>query len=189
MSIPASLLVPSPPAAKKRVLLVDTYPTKRDLRAKMLRQLGAEVDCAADVSEARSLWQAGSYNLVLVDVRNDSINVQEFCDEIRAAKPPQAVSFLVGQPEYLSGTPAVEAEVASRVAGANTPWGETVISLFANACEALPRRWGFQEASLRIAAVRSMHDPRRVMKAKTDPKLPRFSWADATKSNSAKAAD
>jgi CheY-like chemotaxis protein len=156
----------------------------------MLRQLGAEVDGAADVSEARSLWQAGSYNLVLVDVRNDSINVQEFCDEIRAAKPPQTVSFLVGQPEYLSRTPAPEAEVVSNApAAASAPWGETVVSLFANACEALPRRWGFQEASLRIAAVRSMHDPRRVMKAKTDPKLPRFSWADAVKNNSAKAAD
>ena len=80
--------------AKRRVLLVDPYATKRDLRAKIMRKLGVEVDCAADISEARSLWQADSYSLVLVDVRNDSAHVQQFCDEIRSAKPPQTVAFL-----------------------------------------------------------------------------------------------
>jgi CheY-like chemotaxis protein len=187
MSIPASL-IPSIPVPKKRVLLVDTLATKRDLRAKIMRQLGADVDCAADISEARSLWQADSYSLVLVDVRNDAANVQEFCDEVRGAKPPQTVAFLVGQPEYLSNSPAPDGVAAANAPGKNGPWGEMVVSLFANACEALPRRWGFQEASLRIAAVRTMHDPRRVMKATTNPKLPRFSWADAIKNHSVKAA-
>ena len=39
------------PARKKRVLLLDTSQTKRDLRADMMRKLGIDVDTAADVLE------------------------------------------------------------------------------------------------------------------------------------------
>src|SRR2546427_12178877 len=92
-------------SGKRRILLVDTYANKRDLRAKIMRKLGVDVDCAADITEARALWQAGSYSLILVDVHHDSVNVQEFCDEVRSAKPPQSVAFLVGKPEYLAGSP------------------------------------------------------------------------------------
>ena len=176
-----------PPVAKKRVLLVDTYGTKRDLRAKIMRKLGVEVDCAADISAARSLWQADSYGLVLVDVRNDATNVQEFCDEIRSAKPPQTVAFLVGKPEYLAGAPSPDNGV--QVAGQNGhgAWGETVIAMYANSCEALPRRWGFQEASWRIAATRTLKDP-RPGRAAADGKRPRWSWSDAVKQHSDKLA-
>ena len=45
-------------AKKKRILLLDTSQTKRDLRADVMRKLGIEVDCAADIAEARLLWQA-----------------------------------------------------------------------------------------------------------------------------------
>jgi len=53
----ASLLsVPIPDAAKKkRVLLVDTPHAKHDFRAEVVRKLGVDVDCAADIAEARSL--------------------------------------------------------------------------------------------------------------------------------------
>src|SRR5881397_2813310 len=93
-------------SGKRRILLVDTFANKRDLRAKIMRKLGVEVDCAADITEARALWQADSYSLVLVDVRNDSVNVQEFCSEVRSAKPPQAVAFLVGKPIIWQGLQA-----------------------------------------------------------------------------------
>jgi CheY-like chemotaxis protein len=53
-------------AKKKRVLLLDTSQTKRDLRAEVMRKLGIDVDCAADVLEARSWWRADLYNLVLM---------------------------------------------------------------------------------------------------------------------------
>ena len=53
------------PAKKKRVLLLDTSQTKRDLRADVMRKLGIEVDCAADVIEARCWWRADLYDLVL----------------------------------------------------------------------------------------------------------------------------
>ena len=41
-------------AKKKRVLLLDTSQTKRDLRADVMRKLGIDVDCAADVLEAHA---------------------------------------------------------------------------------------------------------------------------------------
>jgi hypothetical protein len=175
------------PVAKRRVLLVNTYATKRDLRAKIMRKLGVEVDCAADIGEARSLWQADSYSLVLVDVQNDSTHVQEFCDEIRSAKPPQTVAFLVGKPEYLAGSPSPENGVPGAGQNGHGAWGEMVLAMYANACEALPRRWGFQEASWRIAATRTLNDP-RPGRSVVDEKRPRWSWSDAVKQHSDKLA-
>jgi hypothetical protein len=57
---PASLLsAPTPGGVKKkRVLLIDTCQTKRELRAEVMRKFGMDVDCAADVDEARSWWRA-----------------------------------------------------------------------------------------------------------------------------------
>src|SRR2546422_277371 len=46
------------PVKKRRVLLVDTSTSKRELRAETMRRLGMDVDCAADISEARSWWRA-----------------------------------------------------------------------------------------------------------------------------------
>ena len=53
---------------RRRVLLLDTSQSKRDLRADVMRKLGIEVDCAADVMEARCWWRADLYNLVLIIV-------------------------------------------------------------------------------------------------------------------------
>src|SRR5438874_11376778 len=83
------------PVKKKRVLLVDTSTTKRDLRAEVMRKLGMDVDCAADISEARSWWRADLYNLVLVSSADDSGRLDQFCDDVRSTTPPQHVAFLV----------------------------------------------------------------------------------------------
>src|SRR6202041_1216633 len=70
--VAAAQLEPIPNALKKRrVLLVDASATKRELRAETMRKLGIDVDCAADISEARSWWRAALYNLVLMNVQND----------------------------------------------------------------------------------------------------------------------
>ena len=113
MRLMSSARTAGPPAVrgKKRILLIDSYPTKRDLRAKILRKMGVEVDCAADISEARSLWQADSYNLVLMDVRRDPRSVDAFCAEMKDAKPPQRMAFLVGKPEYLGAAPGSDGEI------------------------------------------------------------------------------
>jgi len=115
---------------KKRLLLVDSTPSKRDLRARVLRQMGVEVDCAADISEARSLWQADSYNLVLLDVRREPENVEAFCSEIQDSKTPQRIAYLVGKPEYLGALPGIESELAEDVSRGKTIWSEVVASLF-----------------------------------------------------------
>ena len=177
----------SPVVVRKRVLLVDTYATKRDLRSKIMRKLGVDVDCAADIAEARAMWQAESYSLVLVDVHNDAVNVREFCDEVRSAKPPQSIAFLVGKPGYLAGSPVADDGVTSPARDAHGAWGEMVIAMYANACVALPRRYGFQEASWRIAATRSLKDP-RPSHAIAVKKHPQFSWVDAVNQHTEKPA-
>jgi CheY-like chemotaxis protein len=185
--IPGRLSAPT--VTRKRVLLIDTYATKRDLRSKIMRKLGVDVDCAADITEARALWQAGSYSLILVDVYNDSVNVQEFCDEVRSAKPPQSVAFLVGKPEYLAVSPVSDNGVPVPTPDVHGAWGEMVIAMYANACVALPRRYGFQEASWRIAATRSLKDPRPGHAvAVANKKHPQFSWVDAVNHHAEKPA-
>src|SRR2546422_6598774 len=93
---------------KKRVLLVDASSTKRDLRADTMRKLGMEVDCAADISEARSWWRADLYNLVLINVENERGHRDKFYEDIRGATPPQQLAFLVGKPDYLADVPGVD---------------------------------------------------------------------------------
>jgi CheY-like chemotaxis protein len=151
----------APAAGKKRILLVVGDDVRRDLRARVLRKLGTDVECAADMSEARSLWRADTFNLVLLDVIGDARNVEEFCADVKNATPPQAIAFLVGKPAYIAASPRADEMVASEDGNGHADWGDVVASLFAGACENLPRRWGFQEAAWRIAAARSMKDPCR----------------------------
>ena len=103
----ASLLSAPPPGEvkKKRVLLLDTSDAKRELRAEVMRKLGMEVDCAADIAEARSWWRAALYDLVLIDMEKGQGYRDKFCDDIRGATPPQRLAFLVGQPRYLADSP------------------------------------------------------------------------------------
>lgn len=161
--------------AKKRILLVDSFPTRRDLRARVMRKLGIEVDCAADISEARSLWRVDSYDLVLMNVRNEPDNVDAFCVEVRAAKPPQALAFLVGKPGYLAAVLDPNIPVVDDPNGEG-PWAAMVEKLFADSCELLPNRWGIKEASWRIRAARSLKDPRSNGRS-ANARVP--SWADA----------
>ena len=74
---------------KKRVLLVGTSCRKQDLRAETMRKLGMEVDCAADINEARSWWRADMYDLVLIDTSRGLDPSEGFCHDVRGATPPQ----------------------------------------------------------------------------------------------------
>ena len=86
--VAAAQLEPIPNALKKRrVLLVDASATKRELRAETMRKMGIDVDCAADISEARSWWRAALYNLVLMNVENDLGHRDKFCDDVRGMGP------------------------------------------------------------------------------------------------------
>jgi CheY-like chemotaxis protein len=140
---------------KKRILLVDASRTKRDMRAEVMRKLGIEVDCAADIPEARSWWRADLYDLVLINVENGSGHRDRFCEDIRGATPRQQLAFLVGKPEYLAASPSLDEESATEQSQQPAvPMANARVTL-PNSVADLPQRWGILEASRRISAVRS----------------------------------
>jgi CheY-like chemotaxis protein len=138
---------------KKRVLLVDTSRAKRELRAEVMRKFGMDVDCAADVDEARSWWKADFYDLVLINMENAQGYRDRFCDDIRSAIPPQRLAFLVGQPEYLADSPNGDGESLQQNAD-DLIVGDMRLALAADRGDPT-QRWGILEASRRISAVRS----------------------------------
>lgn len=144
---------------KKRVLLVDGSSTKRDLRAGTMRKLGMDVDCAADISEARSWWRADLYNLVLICVENQLTHRDKFCEDVRGATPPQQIAFLVGKPEYIADLPNADVPPDHQNSD-QSHWGDVRAALSANLTEGLSQRWGILEASRRISAVRSLSHAR-----------------------------
>ncbi|MFY9562419.1 MAG: response regulator [Terriglobales bacterium] len=148
------------PLKRNRVLLVDTSPTKRDLRAESMRKLGLDVDCAADIVEARCWWRADLYNLVLINVENEVGHRDEFCEDVRGATPPQLLAFLVGKPEYLAESPNAEAAPAARTNGDRGTQGDVCAALSAEIAGVQPQRWGIMEACQRISAVRFASDTR-----------------------------
>src|SRR2546423_15183510 len=100
--MPLPLSAPLPGAEKKkRVLLIDASPHRRELRSEIMRKLGIEVDSAADIGEARSWWGADLYDLVLINAENQHGYRDRFLADIRRANPPQAFAFLGGKPGQL----------------------------------------------------------------------------------------
>lgn len=153
--IPSLLGVPVPSSLKKkRVLLVDTSSVKRDIRSQVMRKLGIEVDCAADIAEAHSWWKAGLYDLVLIDMAGGLDHSEKFCEDIRIGTSPQQIAFLVGAPKYVAASPIPGQELtvdngngAASVVDLMGPLPQEVVS----SCQ----RWGIMDASQRICAVRS----------------------------------
>ncbi|HXU17614.1 MAG TPA: response regulator [Terriglobales bacterium] len=154
---------------KKRVLLVDSSRATRDLRSETMRRLGAEVDCAADIAEARCWWRADLYNLVLMNVSASPAQTEKFCDDIRRFMPGQRIMFLVGRPDFLAAA-ARECESVPQTAHENDAMSlgsEEKKSLSGNDSS---QRWGILEACRRISVVRSKMDARtKAMRARPDP--------------------
>jgi hypothetical protein len=171
---PASLLSAPIPGVvkKKRVLLVDTSQAKRELRAEVMRKFGMDVDCAADVGEARSWWRADFYDLVLLNMEQSRDYRDKFCDDIRSAIPPQRLAFLVGQPEYLADSPNGDGESPKQNAD-DLIVGDMRLALAADRGDPA-QRWGILEASRRISAVRSK-SLARTQAMRALPDLPRDS--------------
>jgi hypothetical protein len=139
---------------KKRVLLLDTSSHKRDLRAEVMRKLGIDVDCAADIGEARSWWRADLYDLVLINMEKEPGHRDQFCEEIRGATPPQRLAFLVGEPAYLANLPNEHESFGAANGDGAVLIGDVKAALSAD-LKGLTQRWGILEASRRISAVRS----------------------------------
>jgi hypothetical protein len=172
------------PAKKKRVLLLDTSQTKRDLRADVMRKLGIDVDCAADVLEARCWWRADLYNLVLINAAGEGENDgrDQFCTDLRSATPPQRIAFFVGGPEYLAAAP--HSDEAPPVPDADALHKELVAALLAQAAAATSQRWGIMEACRKISSVRAVSEARsRALRETPRPSR----WAEAIEQHSAPA--
>jgi DNA-binding NtrC family response regulator len=171
------------PAKNKRVLLLDTSQTKRDLRADIMRKLGIDVDCAADVLEARCWWRADLYNLVLINVAGETGSRDKFCADIRSASPPQRIAFFVGGPDYLAAAPHSD-EAPAETEDALPK--EMVAALLAQASEnSSHQRWGILEACRKISSVRSVSEAR----SRAIRETPRPSrWAEAIEHHSAPEA-
>jgi CheY-like chemotaxis protein len=166
-------------AKKKRVLLLDTSQIKRDLRADVMRKLGIDVDCAADVLEARCWWRADLYNLVLINASSEAESCDKFCTDMRGANPAQRIAFFVGSPEYLAAAPHSDATPAQP--DANALHQELVAALLAQGSENISQRWGILEACKRISSVRSVSEAR----SRAIRETPRPSrWAEAVEQHS-----
>jgi CheY-like chemotaxis protein len=166
-ALPLSAPIPDT-VKKKRVLLIDASHAKRDLRAEVMRKLGMDVDCAADIAEARSWWRAALYDLVLINMEKGVGHRDRFCDDIRSATPPQRLAFLVGQPEYLADSPSDDEELP--VQNADDQLVGSLKVAFSADRGGLTQRWGILEASRRISAVRSASIARtRAMRALPPP--------------------
>ena len=155
LTLPLSSPVPGP-IRRKRVLLVDASRAKRELRAEAMRKLGMDVDCACDISEARSWWRADLYNLVLINLENDLGHRDKFCEDIRAAKPPQHTAYFVGKPEYLAESPSLPDASSPQEDSDIEPGDEKKRSQASDTSRGPALPWGIMEASRRISAVRSV---------------------------------
>jgi len=162
IGLPLSGVLPSK-LKNRRVLLVDTSATMRDRRAESMRKLGMEVDCAADISEARSWWRADLYSLVLIDMESGLGHRDKFCDDMRRAIPPQQISFLVGKPGYLADAPNADGVPLVEKSGDRLDQSvreDIRAALAADLPGVMAQRWGILEASRRISAVRSLSHAR-----------------------------
>ena len=185
-ALPLSLRLPDS-QKKKRILLVDTSAHKRDLRAEVMRKLGIDVDCAADIGEARCWWRAALYDLVLINMEKGHGHRDRFCEDVRGATPPQRLAFLVGGPEYIADSPQDDQQSTAQNSEDQFLTGGLTPAISAELKDPA-QRWGILEASRRISAVRSACTARtRAMNDRPAP--PRDSDVRASRSSAAPTLD
>lgn len=148
------------PLKKKRILLVDHSDSKRDLRAEIMRKVGMDVDCAADITEARVWWRADLYDLVLISAANEHGRRDKFCADVRGATPSQNLAFLVGKPEYLADSPNLDATSPAFEHDGHVLLDEVKTALSIPVAETSTQVWGILEACRRISVVRAAAEAR-----------------------------
>jgi len=108
----------------KKVLLINPHQRTRDVRARILRSRGIEIDATDNLQAARSLWLPRTYDLILLDARGHFTgDALDFYLEIKHANPHERVIFLVGPPTYLSLTCPTEVMPTEKEP---QQWAETV---------------------------------------------------------------
>jgi len=142
------------PGVRKHILLVDADAASQTRRAAMLRDRGVEVTCANDIHHAQLLWQADSYNLVIVDATDVYDSAMAFLKSIKDERPTQRVTFLVGKPGFLADSP-LEGEVP-----AGTERNVSAIrnnrTLLITASDQFSRGTGIMKAAKQISTRRSL---------------------------------
>jgi hypothetical protein len=144
-----------------------------------MRKLGMDVDCAADIVEARCWWKADLYDIVLIDLLKGRGQRDEFCQDVRGAKPPQRLAFFVGQPGYLADLPSENETFHLPDTNPELLIGEAKAALSADSNNRT-QRWGILEASRRISAVRRACNA-RAQALRDLPPLPRDPEGRASK--------
>jgi ActR/RegA family two-component response regulator len=91
------------PYGTARVLLIDWFQPTCDARARAMRERGIDVDAADNLDKARGFFQAGRYDLVLLDLHHfPAAEVLGFCRIIVSIDPNQRLALLVGAPSYIT---------------------------------------------------------------------------------------
>ena len=96
--LPAAAAPAGPPPASGRILLVDDEPHILHYMRATLTAWGHEVDVAADGEEASARARAGSYDLIITDVRMPNLGGRELYERLRRDAPSIAdrVVFATG---------------------------------------------------------------------------------------------
>ncbi len=105
--------------SRKTVLLVDVHSRTRESRSKIMRTLGVTVHCASSAGSARSRLEAGTYNLVLIDLGTDRAGAESLVQEIKLKNPRQLIAFLVGSPLFVATSRAGDGRSHGSGAGRN----------------------------------------------------------------------
>ena len=91
----------SEPLKKKRVLLLIRLAYKRELRAEIMRKLGIDVDCAADITGGPFLVESRFVRSGSDQHSEQAGHARQVLRRYPRAAPRQRFAFLVGKPEYL----------------------------------------------------------------------------------------
>jgi hypothetical protein len=81
---------------KPAILHICSREMLRPLRDQILRISGFEVESTLSVVDARSMFWARHYDLILVDVEGESgiSDAEHLCSEIKTAQPGQLIAFV-----------------------------------------------------------------------------------------------
>jgi CheY-like chemotaxis protein len=112
------------PAGSFRVLVADDNPTNRKVIELMLAAAGAQPTCVEDGRQALEAWQAGAFDVVLMDLR---MPVMDGLAAIRAIREAEALSARGRTPVVvLSANTGPEDRRASAAAGADGHIGKPI---------------------------------------------------------------
>jgi DNA-binding NtrC family response regulator len=120
-----------------RILVVEPLPAHREELVAALQGAGFGVTGAADLAQALGALAAGSFHLVICELRLPDGSALSLLTRLRAACPHTAVFVLAGQPSIASSVSAVKLGAAEYLSKPLDP--RQLLALCHERCEAAPR--------------------------------------------------